>query len=91
MSAFSEEQQKELERFVNAADRGAGVAANAYANARIAAAITEERKRLADLIESFEPFSDTEHDDVLVPKGEIVDWGKTLKALADAIRSGRHG
>jgi hypothetical protein len=88
--AFSEEQAKELSDHLTNVFNTAVAAARTYTDKAVVRVATAERERIAILVETFQPFSDTEHDDVLVPKGEIVDWGKSLKALADAIRSGRH-
>ena len=89
-SSFSKEQEEELATLLTKAVNAAIGAANANANKTARLVAESERARLAGLIEDFVPSSDTEHHDVLVPKGETVDWGKSLKAMADAIRSGRH-
>jgi hypothetical protein len=89
-SSFSKEQEEELSALLTKTLNTAVGIANTNANKTARLVAESERTRLAGLIEDFAPISDTEHDDVLVPKGEIVDWGKSLKALADAIRSGRH-
>jgi DNA-binding transcriptional MerR regulator len=90
MSAFSKEQLKEIEALINETGQRNGAHFERRAEDLVSAAIEAERDRLARPIEEFAPISDTEHDDVLVPKGEIVDWGKTLKALSDTIRTGDH-
>jgi hypothetical protein len=91
--ALSEEDFRKIRGLMNAAIQTAFVTvreqATKYTNKEVAMMISDERERLAALIENFAPISETEHHDVLVPKGEIVNWRKTLAALADAIRKGR--
>jgi hypothetical protein len=89
-SSFSKEQEEEISDLLSRAVNAALGVANANANKTARMVAESERARLAGLIEDFVPITGTEHDDVLVPKGETVDWGKSLKALADAIRIGRH-
>ena len=79
-SFFSKDQEEELSTLITKAVNVAVASANANANKTARLVAESEQTRLAGLIEDFAP----------VRNGETVDWGKSLKALADAIRSGRH-
>jgi hypothetical protein len=74
MSAFSEEQQKELEGCVNAASQLSTRSANVYTSRAVADAIVAERERLARIVETCAPFT---------------DLAATLQELGRYIRTGR--
>ena len=75
LSAFSEEQRKELEACVNAASQLSTRTANVYTSRGVADAIAAERERLAHILETCEPFT---------------DLAATLQALGRYGRTGRH-
>jgi hypothetical protein len=79
-SFFSKEQKEELSALLKKTLKAAVGNANANANKTARLVAESERTRLAGLIEDFAPISE----------GKIVNLEKSLKALADAIRSGRH-
>ena len=90
MSAFSEEQRKELEGCVNTANQLATRSANVYTTRTVADAIVAERERLAHIVETCEPITDLAGDHPAGVQDEIPDLEATLRALGRAIRIGHH-
>jgi HAMP domain-containing protein len=90
MSTFSDEQRKELERCVNAANQLGTHSARVFTTRTVADAIVTERERLAHIVESCKPITDPAAGAPSGVKDEIPDLEATLRALGRAIRIGRH-
>jgi hypothetical protein len=91
MSAFSDEQRKELEGCVNTANQLTTRSANVYTSRTVADAILAERERLARIVETCAPITDLAADPPSRDQNEIPDLTAMLRALGRAIRTGRHG
>jgi hypothetical protein len=90
MSAFSEEQRKELEGCINTANQLATRSANVYTTRTVADAIVAERERLAHIVETCALITDPAADAPSGVQDEIPDLEATLRALGRAIRIGHH-